>query len=159
MCACAGSSTDRNTRLSPAALRNCPSPGRGIFEAQRRSGPDGSRARQDWIHEHAETGKPLAAFKLHARRTSLGAYRPWSGSAVRPCRRQWWNGPAGGPGTVGHKLSAIGLPYSKACSAGTFRHPPKLAQFAAHAGRQQRGHWQAGNARVIPSAHPHSSRF
>ena len=32
MCACAGSSTDRNTRLSPAALRNCPSPGRGSFK-------------------------------------------------------------------------------------------------------------------------------
>ena len=32
MCACAGLSTDRNARLSPAAFRNCPSPGRGIFK-------------------------------------------------------------------------------------------------------------------------------
>jgi len=29
------------------------------IQAFSRPGPDGSRARQDWVHEHAETGKPL----------------------------------------------------------------------------------------------------
>ena len=28
------------------------------FQVLRRPGPDGSRARQDWVHEYAETGTP-----------------------------------------------------------------------------------------------------
>jgi hypothetical protein len=108
------------------------------------------------VHEHAETGKPLAAYKLHTMRSCPGAFRSWFGSAERPCKRQGWNGPAGVFGTVGHKLSAIGLPYRKASSASS---QEMFAQFAAPNGRRQRGLRQAGNRRVIPSAHPQSSRI
>jgi hypothetical protein len=66
------------------------------------------------VHEHAETGKPLAAYKLHQALEGIRSFFPPPRSAVCLYIRQRWNGPAGIPGKVGHKLSAIGLPYCKA---------------------------------------------
>ena len=68
------------------------------------------------VHEHAETGKPLAAYKLHQALGGFGIL------FTQPCYagclycRQRWNGPACCQGKVGHKLSAIGLPYRNARS-------------------------------------------
>jgi len=89
------------------------------------------------VHELAETGKPLAAYKLHGTRggirsprrrvfvagvESFGAIGPLSYRAAGPCARHGWNGPAAGNrqvagGLVGHKLSAIGSPLRAASSA------------------------------------------
>ena len=81
------------------------------------------------VHEHAETGKPLAAYKLHQALEGIWNFFPPPRSAVCLYIRQRWNGPAGipgkvppqrrrpvagDPGKIGHKLSAIGLPYRKA---------------------------------------------
>jgi hypothetical protein len=83
------------------------------------------------VHEHAETGKPLAAYKLHQALGGFGILFTQPRYARRLFIRQRWNGPAGisgkvppqrrrpvagDPGKVGHKLSAIGLPYRKARS-------------------------------------------
>jgi hypothetical protein len=140
------------------------------FQSLSRPGPDGSRARQDWVHEHAETGKPLAAYKLHgtrgpqpticagwgAKRKSIGPSMPRSVRAARPCTRQGWNGPAAGnrlvaSGLVGHKLSAIGSLHHSACSACSSSHP---SQFAAFRGWPARGYRHTSDSQVIPSAHP-----
>lgn len=79
------------------------------------------------VHEHAETGKPLhpsdgdlspgapvplAAYKLHQALGGIRNFFPPLRSAVRMFIRQRWNG----PNMVGHKLSALGLPYRKARS-------------------------------------------
>jgi hypothetical protein len=53
------------------------------------SSPAGQR-----VHEHAETGKPQAAFKLHGARRRIEAYLASFPGVVRPCLRRGWNGPA-----------------------------------------------------------------
>jgi len=91
-------------------------------------------------------------------RRTAGGIIPRLVRAAGSCRCQRWNGPAeppqrrrpvaGGPGMVGHKLSANGLPYRTACSA---RPSP---WFAALRGRPWRGNRHISDSRVIPSAHP-----
>ena len=116
MSGCAGSSTD-GLAVSPlVSPRNSPVRKSRFFQVFRRPGPDGSSARQDWVHEHAETGKPLAAYRLFGWRGSLGVCNPRPQGGARPGKCQRWNGPAGFFGKVGHKLSAIGLRYRTACS-------------------------------------------
>ena len=51
-----------------------------------RPGPNGPRARQDWVHEHAETGKPFAADEQHGARSDDGADRLRFQNALRTCR-------------------------------------------------------------------------
>ena len=63
------------------------------------------------VHEHAETGKPLAAYKLHFAFSGRRIFFYPPPRAVCTFNRKRWNGPAGNPGKVGHKLSAIGFPY------------------------------------------------
>ena len=58
------------------------------------------------------------------------------------------------PAVVGHKLSAIGLPYRTACSYSVFCSSRPSPRFAALRGRPQRGNRHTSDSRVIPSAHP-----
>src|SRR5271166_2703623 len=71
------------------------------------------RVRQDWVHEHAETGKPPAPDKLPGARGRMGPEGFLSQCAVRPGGRGWRNGPAlvdpvVDLGMDGHKISAQG---------------------------------------------------
>ena len=119
------------------------------------------------VHEHAETGRPKAALKLHGMRGRIGADIAHSPGNVRPCDCQGWNGPAGdsgfaSDGKVGHKLSAIGLPHyavRSVCTACPRGHSPWFAQFAAFTVRRPRVFWHTSDFKVIPSAHPLSFRF
>ena len=109
------------------------------------------------VHEHAETGQPLAAYKLHRTHGRIGKSNPRFHRATLLCKRQWWNGPAGISGKVGHKISANGLPYRTtysvctACLVCTARPSPRIA---ALRGRTWRGNRHTSDLRVIPSAHP-----
>jgi hypothetical protein len=119
------------------------------------------------VHEHAETGRPLAALKLHGTQGRIGADLARPFGVARPCDCQGWNGPAidtefAVDSKVGHKLSAIGLPYHavrSVCSACPRGHSPLFAQFAARKDRRPRGFWHTSDSKVIPSAHPLSFRF
>ena len=107
------------------------------------------------VHEYAETGKPLAAQKLHRTRWSFQACWPNSSRAVRLCTRHGWNGPARNTGMVGHKLSAIGLPHHpnrSVCLACPSWQPPQPAQYAALRGRPPRTLRNTGDSMVIPLA-------
>ena len=65
MSACAGSSTERGFgKFTSCVPPEQSGPQEQFFSRFRRPGPDGSRARQERVHEHAETGKPLAAYKV-----------------------------------------------------------------------------------------------
>jgi hypothetical protein len=150
MCVCAGSSTNEFTSCVPPELSGSQDK---LFQAFSRPGPDGSRARQDWVHEHAETGKPLAAYKLHGAREYLGGALSPPGRASCLCRSQRWNGPASNIGMVGHNLSAIGVPHRTARSA---RLSPRIT---APTGRPPLGNRHTSHSRVIPSAHPLPFRF
>jgi hypothetical protein len=93
------------------------------------------RARQDWVHEYAETGKPpypttetchphdKEQNALLAESGNRGPQRGWwptgrmetrrrfrqrmpdSDCADRPCIRWWWNGPAGNSGMVSARMA------------------------------------------------------
>jgi len=90
MSACAGSLTEAFRLQTPDANslvltlvspRNRPDHKRSIFKhfaGQVRM----DRARQDWVYEHAETGKPLAACSLHGTRGQDEAFKPRSLRAV-----------------------------------------------------------------------------
>ena len=80
----------------------------------RRPGRDGPQARQDWVHEQAETGKLLAICKPHGTRGSRRAFLPGPGHASAVRKRQQWNGPTEDIGPVGHKLSAKRSPHRTA---------------------------------------------
>jgi hypothetical protein len=88
----------------------------------------GDRARQDWVHEHAETGKlvtprsrllpeglvPPATHELHRARGRQGQHRSPFNGAVRLCRWRRGNGLAPFDPLVdwsmgGHKISASGF--------------------------------------------------
>ena len=101
------------------------------------------RARQDWVYEYAETGRPLAARSLQATRAEFGKQIPLFAGARILCKSRWSNGPAGRSGPDGHKLSVIGSPQPAARSACFHRHPH---WFAAHGKDLQTG--------VIPWASP-----
>jgi hypothetical protein len=119
------------------------------------------------VHEHAETGKPLAAKKLHGTQGRIGANLAHLPGVVRSCDLQGWNGPAGDDGfvffgVVGHKLSAIGLPHRavrSVCSACPQGHSPRFARFAAPNNRQPHGQRHTSDSKVIPPANPRSFRF
>ncbi len=81
------------------------------------------RARQDWVYEYAETGRPLAARLLQGTRGEFGGQIPLFAGARTLCKSRWSNGPAGRSGPDGHKLSVIGLPQPAARSACFHRHP------------------------------------
>ena len=104
------------------------------------------------VHEHAETGRPFAASRLHRMRGIIGQGFPQPHFAEGQCKRQRWNGPASNIGVVGHKLSAIGLPQR---AAGAVGQPSRLA---ALRGRREQVNRQISDSRVIPSAHSLSSR-
>ena len=87
------------------------------------------RARQDWVYEYAETGRPLAARSLQGSRGEFGRQIPRFAGARILCKSRWSNGPAGKSGPDGHKLSVIGSPQPAARSACFHRHPH---WFAAH---------------------------
>jgi hypothetical protein len=125
---------------------------RGVFSSI-------SPARSGWIapgrtrvHEHAETGKPLAEDRLHGGLEEPRAVKLCFFSPVRPCTRLRWNG----PGMVGHKLSAIGLPQHSTRLACSIEHPP---WFAAPRGRQPRGSQPIKVSRVVLPAHSFPFRF
>jgi hypothetical protein len=146
MSACAGSSIDasrsmrlgcRRKGLILAQLWN----DRGIARNRKRrifkhfAGPVWmDRARQDRVHEYAETGRPFAARTLQGARGQFGRQIPRFSVAKPPsnCRRS--NGPAGDSGNGGHKLSAIGLPQT---TDRLVRFVPIPSRFAAcEAGRR-----------------------
>lgn len=152
-------------------------PGHRNPRCKSRPGPGGPRARQDWVHEHAETGKPFTAEKQHDARREDGADRLRFQSALGTCNRQRHNGPphvdrlvgvgmapserrrgvAGSTGRSGHKLSAIGSPFYNARSAGR---PLRIS--ALGCGRPQKSSSQTGETLVIHAAHsqtplPHAS--
>ena len=72
--------------------------------------PMDREARQDWVHELAKTGKPLAAESLHGACRDVERFALRHSLAFRPFRRQRWNDPAGDSGSLGHKLFAYGSP-------------------------------------------------
>jgi hypothetical protein len=139
MSACAGSLTDASRsvwmRCCPKGLAlgntgNVPEllPGivfgrkRGIFKYFAGMVPM-DRARQDWVYEYAETGRPLAARSLQRSCGEFGRQIPWFACARILCNSCWSNGPAGKSGPDGHKLSVIGSPQPAARSACFHRHP------------------------------------
>jgi len=111
------------------------------------------------VHEHAETGKPLAAFKLHGIRETVGAAKPPSSRVVLPCTRHGWNGPALFWGMVGHKLPAIGSPHGKSRWAGSSRFSPEFSLFAAPEGWPKRWLRHACDSQGIPSVQSLPFRF
>jgi len=172
MCGCAGSSTKPDNKFVSCTPRNRPDCMRSFskwyFAGQVRMDLELGRTR---VHEHTETGKPLAAHNLHAAPRSAWGLKPRPLRAVRPCKRHGWNGPTGyfgffpphrqnsvnwGHGVVGHKLSAIGSPERQAVSSSSL---PQFALRAALTGCRRSARGQAGNALVFPSPHPQSSRF
>ncbi len=155
MSACAGSSTDasRSIRL------RCRSKGlalvrlwsdRRIARNRKRSVLKHfagmvlmDRARQDWVHEYAETGTPFAARTLQGARGQFGRQSPLFPGAKPPCNYRRSNGPAGYfhfAGIGGHKLSAIGSPQTAARSARFLRRPHWFAALGEglHTGVQTR---------------------
>jgi hypothetical protein len=111
------------------------------------------------VHEHAETGKPLAAH-VHGipSRFSPPMARPARG--FRPRLRLGWNGPAQGDrpivcGTVGHKLSAIGSPHQTACSSGLL---PLGVRRGAPPGCPPCARRRPSDSQVIPPAYPRPFR-
>ena len=78
------------------------------------------QARQDWVHEYAETGKLPAAHESHGTHRRTG--NPAQHCALSLCCSRSPNGPADvdlldGMGMVGHKISACGSTSSTVCSA------------------------------------------
>jgi hypothetical protein len=135
MSACAGSLTDASrsvwVRCCPKGLALGESGydqgigsgrKRGIFKYFAGMVPM-DRARQDWVYEYAETGRPLAARSLQGSRGEFGRQIPWFACARILCNSRWSNGPAGKSGPDGHKLSVIGSPQPAARSACFHRHP------------------------------------
>ena len=111
------------------------------------------------VHEHAETGKPLAAI-VHGIRSRIRPLMARSVGRFRPDCRLGWNGPAAGDRQIvrcrfGHKLSAIGSPHQTACSSGIL---PLCAQRAAPPGRPPCSPRRPGDSQVIPPAYPHPFR-
>jgi hypothetical protein len=142
MSACAGSSTDasRSIRLRcrPTSLALARvSSDRGIARNRKRrifkhfaGMVPMDRARQDWVYEYAETGRPFAARTLQGARGQFGRQIPRFPGAELPCNCRWSNGPAGYfhfAGIGGHKLSAIGSPQTAARSARFLRRPHGFA--------------------------------
>ncbi len=138
MSACAGSLTDasRSIRLRcrPKGLALVwLSSDRGIARKRKRrifkhfaGMVPMDRARQDWVHEYAETGRSFAARTLQGARGQFGRQIPRFPGAKPPCNCRRSNGPAGYfhfAGTGGHKLSAIGSPQTAARSARFLRRP------------------------------------
>jgi hypothetical protein len=111
------------------------------------------------VHEHAETGKPLAADLRGIRRKirPLLAYLP---GVARPRRRLGWNGPAQrnlqvAQSRFGHKLSAIGSPHQTACSSGIF---PLRVHRVTHLGGPSSASRRPSDSQVIPPAYPRPFR-
>ena len=139
MSACAGSSTEAAfIRRDGAPFKSSAFVGHGRFQPAGATflstSPAGrmGRARQDWVHEYAETGRPLQACKQHESREQIGAGRIVSIRAELRTAGWRWNGPSIS-GSVGHKLSAIGLPHH---TAGSIEHPyrqlpPRVSSRAA----------------------------
>ena len=115
-----------------------------ITPARPRFGPD---ARQDWVHEHAETGSPLAASRLRAVHGEGGVEFLLPRSVVRAGGCSRVNGPAALSGLRGHNLSAHGSPSHAACSAAT---PP--SRRASRKGRPPLGTPHTCSSQVIPLA-------
>ncbi len=110
------------------------------------------RARQDWVHEYAETRmpdspEPQPANSLHGTGTMVWAQKLHSRAAVRPCTRRRWNGPAEFLGRSGRSRSAIGSPQYSTRSACSFQFLPR---FHAPRGREPR-------SKAVPFAFPRSS--
>jgi hypothetical protein len=111
------------------------------------------------VHEHAETGKPLAAH-VHGIRSRFSPSMAPPARGFRPGRRLGWNGPAAADlpivrCTVGHNLSAIGSPHQTACSSGIM---PLGVQRAAPPGRPPCAPRRPGDSQVIPPAYPRPFR-
>jgi hypothetical protein len=159
MSACAGSLTDASRsvwlRCGPKGLAlgytgNVPELLPGIVFGRKRGSfkyfagmVPMDRARQDWVYEYAETGRPLAARSLQRSRGEFGGRIPWFAGARILCNSRWSNGPAGKSGPDGHKLSVIGSPQPAARSA-CFHRPPHW--FAAC--------WEDLDTEAIPWASP-----
>ena len=148
----------------------------------------GDRARQDWVHEHAETGKPVtpgnrllpggpvppATHELHRARGRQGQFSSPFNCAVRLCSRRRVNGlapfhplvdqgmvpsqrrtpVAGGPGAIGHQISASGFANWTARSAGTDSGTPGFATASRVTPPLAWGPRRANLSPVIPTAHP-----
>ncbi len=154
----------RNRRLRSQHPQGCIS----------RPGPDGPRARQDWVHEHAETGKPFTADQQHGARGDDEPDRLFFQIALWTCNRQRRNGPAhvdhlvgvglapserrkgvaGSAGQGGHKLSAIGSPFQNARSA---RQPLRFSALECGGPRQCSS--RASDTLVIHAAHSQPPRL
>ena len=111
------------------------------------------------VHEHAETGKPLAAH-VHGIRSRFSPFMARPARGFRPGRRLGWNGPAAADRpiircTVGHNLSAIGSPHQTACSSGIL---PLGVQRAAPPGRPPCARRRPSDSQVIPPAYPRPFR-
>ena len=107
------------------------------------------RARQDWVYEYAETGRPLAARSLHGSRSGVGESDSSIAGAGTRCKSRRSNGPAGKSGPDGHKLSVIGSPQPAARSACFHRHPHWFA--ALREGPRDRGHSSSISPVIRPS--------
>jgi len=111
------------------------------------------------VHEHAETGKPLAAV-VHGIRSRFRPLLARPAGGFRPDCCFGWNGPAAADRQIvrcriGHKLSAIGSPHQTACSSGIL---PLRVQRAAPPGRPPCALRRPNDSQVIPPAYPRPFR-